>query len=78
MEDDGEGISPEVLPTLFDGTLHHNETTSCDGKRNMGIGLAVCTAIVRAHGGTLHAANRPGGGASFSFRLPLNDSAVSD
>ncbi len=71
VQDDGCGIPDELLPKLFDGTLRHNETTSGDGKRNMNIGLAVCTAIVRAHGGALSAANRPQGGAEFTFRLPL-------
>ena len=43
----------------------------------MNIGLAVCTAIVRAHGGTLSAANRPEGGAEFIFRLPLQQTEES-
>lgn len=71
VQDNGCGIAEELLPKLFDGTLRHNETTSGDGKRNMNIGLAVCTAIVRAHGGTLSADNRPESGAEFIFRLPL-------
>jgi two-component system sensor histidine kinase KdpD len=55
---------------LFDGSLKHSETTSGDGKRNMGLGLSVCLAIVRAHGGTMEAQNLPDG-AEVSFRLPL-------
>ena len=68
--DDGQGIPPQELPTLFDGTLKHNETDDCDGKRNMGLGLSVCLAIVRAHGGSMDAQNLASG-AEFSFRLPL-------
>lgn len=70
VEDDGVGIQEKDLPTLFDGTLKHNETTGGDGKRNMGLGLSVCLAIVRAHGGTMDAKNLPTG-AEFSFLLPL-------
>ena len=70
VEDDGRGIPEKELPTLFDGTLKRNETTSSDGKRNMGLGLSVCLAIVRAHGGTMQAQNLSGG-AEFTFRLPL-------
>lgn len=68
--DDGCGIPEKELPTLFDGTLKRNETANGDGKRNMGLGLSVCLAIVRAHGGTMAAQNLPRG-AEFSFCLPL-------
>ena len=70
VEDNGQGIDPQLLPTLFDGTLKHNETPSGDGKRNMGIGLSVCLAIVRAHGGIMDAKNLETS-AEFMFRLPL-------
>lgn len=71
VADNGQGIPEKELPTLFDGTLKHNETDNGDGKRNMGLGLSVCLAIVRAHGGTMSARNLPGG-AEFTFRLPLS------
>ena len=71
VSDNGQGIPEKELPTLFDGALKHGETDACDGKRNMGLGLSVCLAIVRAHGGTLSARNLPSG-AEFTFRLPLN------
>ncbi|MDO4315158.1 MAG: ATP-binding protein, partial [Oscillospiraceae bacterium] len=70
VQDNGSGIPEKELPGLFDGTLKHSETPSGDGKRNMGLGLSVCLAIVRAHGGSMSAKNLPGG-AEFSFSLPL-------
>ena len=76
MLDDGRGIPPEKIDTLFDGTLKTGEASSPsppgDGKRNMGLGLSVCMAIVRAHGGTMEACNTASG-AEFSFRLPLSE-----
>lgn len=72
VQDNGCGIPPKELPRLFDGTLKRSETPSGDGKRNMGLGLSVCMAIVRAHGGTMEARNLSCG-AEFSFHLPLSE-----
>ena len=73
IADDGCGIAPEVLPVMFDGTLRRKDQSDTDGKRNMGIGLSVCLSIVRAHGGSMSAENRPEGGARVKFTLPLEE-----
>lgn len=71
VRDNGVGIPADKLSTLFDGTLHHAHNERGDGKRNMGLGLTVSLAIVRAHGGTMEAHNLREGGAEILFRLPL-------
>ena len=71
VQDNGQGIPPQKLATLFDGSVRNGETAPGDGKRNMGLGLSVCKAIIRAHGGTVDARNTDSG-AEFSFRLPLS------
>lgn len=71
VQDNGQGIPEKKLSTLFDGTLKHTDSNIGDGKRNMGLGLSVCLAIVRAHGGTMEAKNLESG-AEFLFRLPLS------
>ena len=70
VRDNGQGIPPQKLHTLFSGALRCEDSTPGDGKRNMGLGLSVCMAIIRAHGGTLEAKNLESG-AEFSFCLPL-------
>jgi len=44
--------------------------SSADGRRGVGLGLAICQGIIRAHGGRISARNRPGGGAEFLIALP--------
>lgn len=70
VADNGDGIPAALLDSLFDGTMKHNETAKGDIKRNMGIGLSVCTAIVSAHGGKMTAYNTEQG-AVFRFTLPM-------
>ena len=72
VEDDGCGISEERLPYLFTGRLD-SEAPTDTGRSNMGIGLSVCSTIVKAHGGEIRAENRPGGGAVFRFILEMED-----
>ncbi len=70
VTDDGCGIPEERLPGLFAGNLG-SQMPRDTGRSNMGIGLSVCAAIVKAHGGGIHGANRPEGGAEFWFDLEL-------
>ena len=75
VRDNGCGIPAERLQNLFSEYLHREMQHPMDGTRhNMGIGLSVCSAIVKAHGGEITARNRPGGGAEFTFALEMEDS----
>ncbi len=69
VEDNGCGISRERLDKIFTGFFEKKGLPSDGRKSNMGIGLSVCAAIIQAHGGTIEAGNREGGGAVFRFFL---------
>lgn len=74
VADDGCGIPEDRLHHLFTGYLERDENVPTDGSRNnMGIGLSVCSTIIKAHGGKIYAKNRPEGGALFGFLLELED-----
>ena len=73
VRDNGCGIRPDRLEDLFTGYLGSADRQSDSGRRNMGIGLSVCATIIKAHGGQIHAFNRPGGGAEFSFTLTMEE-----
>ncbi|KQV50092.1 two-component system sensor histidine kinase KdpD [Massilia sp. Root335] len=68
VTDDGPGLPPGQEEAVFE-KFTRGERESV--KPGVGLGLAICRAIVGAHGGTIHAANQPGGGAAFVFTLPL-------
>jgi two-component system, OmpR family, sensor histidine kinase KdpD len=68
IADNGPGLPPENNLKLFDKFFRG--TTIADGQRGIGLGLAICKAIVEAHEGTISAANRPAGGAEFTISLP--------
>jgi signal transduction histidine kinase len=70
IEDDGPGISREILPNIFDPFY----TTKRPG-RGTGLGLSICKAILKEHGGNVEAASGSGGGAVFTVTLPLGEKA---
>jgi two-component system, OmpR family, sensor histidine kinase KdpD len=70
VADHGTGINPEDLPKIFDMFYVANEAR-VDSKRGNGLGLAICKAIVNAHGGRIVAENNTSGGATIRFSLPL-------
>lgn len=68
IRDQGRGIAPELLDTLFDGGgISQNQ--SGDSHKGMGIGLTICKTIITAHGGSIWASNHDQG-AMFTFTLP--------
>jgi two-component system sensor histidine kinase KdpD len=67
VDDDGPGLPPGDTARLFDEFRRGASEGSIVG---VGLGLAICRAIVAAHGGTISASRRPKRGARFEFTLP--------
>ena len=71
IKDDGCGIPKDKLPGIFTGYLGNDVTVADRSKGSMHIGLSLCAAIIKAHGGEIWAVNNPDKGASFNFSLAM-------
>ncbi len=70
IRDNGPGIPIGLEEKIFE-KFHRADPKPDSGKGN-GLGLAICRAIVKLHGGTIRASNCRGGGALFEIQLPLS------
>jgi len=57
------------MDNLFTGYLDRDFVPADGSRSNMGIGLSVCSAIIKAHGSEIRAENNKTGGATFRFAL---------
>jgi signal transduction histidine kinase/DNA-binding response OmpR family regulator len=76
VQDNGDGIAPDLLPRVFEPFVHHGSGTGRVRESGLGIGLALVRRLVELHGGTVEAES--GGvqrGARFTVRLPLDGPA---
>jgi two-component system sensor histidine kinase ChvG len=69
VEDDGPGIPPDNLETIFD--RFYTERPNDHFGKNSGLGLSIARQITESAGGRVWAENREGGGARFIVELPL-------
>ena len=66
VSDQGPGIPPAELPHVFEKFFRGTKAPS----GGTGLGLSIVDGFVRAHGGSVRVANRSGGGAEFTIRVP--------
>jgi signal transduction histidine kinase len=67
VQDTGPGIAPEIADKLFQAFVTFGK------EHGTGLGLSICKKIVEDYGGKISARNAPGGGAIFSFTLPIRE-----
>jgi signal transduction histidine kinase len=74
VEDEGNGLGPDAPQRMFERFWRDDESRA-RSSGGSGLGLAIAQGLVHAHGGTIWAENRRGGGARVAFTLPLADTA---
>ena len=73
VADNGPGLPKGREEIVFQKFTRGERESATPG---VGLGLAICRAIIEAHQGKIVAVNRPGGGAAFTFTLPLGNPPV--
>jgi two-component system sensor histidine kinase KdpD len=73
ISDRGPGVPEEDLTRLFE-KFYRGSTG--EEKSGAGLGLSICKGILQVHGGSIWAENRPGGGLSLFFSIPLRDTGT--
>jgi signal transduction histidine kinase len=63
LSDTGDGISPEIMPFVFDRGVSENKST--------GFGLPICKTIIEAHGGDIFIESEPNKGTCVTFTIPV-------
>ncbi len=74
VQDSGEGIPAEAIPQLFE-KFNQVASKQLGKKTDTGLGLAFCKLAVEAHGGRIWVESIVGQGSTFSFTLPLTQTA---
>ena len=77
IADDGPGIPDDQKGLIFD-LFYSSGNPTGDSRRGLGIGLALCQSIIRAHGGTISVLDNEPHGAVFSFSLPRDEVNVNE
>jgi two-component system sensor histidine kinase ChiS len=72
VADTGSGISPEVLPHIFD-SFHQGDGSHTRQYQGTGLGLAITKKLVNLHGGDISVESQLGSGSQFTFTLPVAD-----
>jgi two-component system, OmpR family, sensor kinase len=70
VSDTGPGVRPDEIPLIFE-RFHRGSAPRASGTPGVGLGLAICRALIERQGGRISVTSTPGKGATFSIRLPV-------
>ncbi|MFN4147741.1 MAG: sensor histidine kinase, partial [Runella sp.] len=73
VSDNGTGIDPLYHELIFD-KFYQAQNQTIRKPKGSGLGLAICRRIVEHHGGKIWVISKAGDGASFTFKIPINQS----
>jgi signal transduction histidine kinase len=77
VSDEGPGIPAAHAARIFDRFFSYRPGGAGEpGRLHTGLGLAIVKSIVEGYGGSVSAANNPGGGAAFTVRMPASRTGV--
>ena len=77
IADDGCGIPDEEKERVFD-MFYSGENKIADSRRSLGLGLALCKSIIKAHGGEITVTDNVPHGAVFTFTLPAGEVEINE
>jgi len=69
VSDTGPGVTSDELPLIFE-RFHRGSGPRASGAPSVGLGLAICRALIERQGGRISVASTPGRGATIAIRLP--------
>ena len=72
MDDNGPGIPDSIKPHIFE-MFYTRQGSVTDGRRGIGLGLALCKSIIEAHGGAITLTDNDPTGCCFTFSLPVQE-----
>ncbi len=77
VADNGPGVPDELKRHIFD-MFYTGRKTVADGRRSLGLGLYLCKAIVKKHGGEINVSDNTPSGAVFTFTLPVAEVNINE
>ena len=77
ISDNGPGMDEKTKEHAFD-MFYSGQNRIADGKRSMGIGLALCKSVIEAHGGSISISDNDPSGCIFTFYLEKGAVAINE